>query len=135
MFLNIFLITTVDFILVCFLCLLPGVCVKEAPRWRIPQEDGRIVRVCFVHRQLIQGQTAAAHSVYFMAGIGLILAGRQDTSWPEVSSDTCCFKTLCLLEAALCHIPHTRSRINIYLWYLSDILTSNICSKLCQPQS
>lgn len=54
-------IPPVDFILSCLLCLLPGVCVKETPRWRIPQEDGRIVWVRFVHRQLSQGQTAALH--------------------------------------------------------------------------
>lgn len=95
---------TLYFIVVRLLYLCPGVCVKETPRWRIPQEDGRIVRVCFVHRKLIQGQTVT-HSVQLEVCISQM--------------DTCCFKALCWLEAQ-CDLPHARTHIKIYLWYLSD---------------
>lgn len=42
-----------------FLCT-PGVCPEAAPRRRVPEEDGRTVRVRPVHRQLSQGERRAA---------------------------------------------------------------------------
>lgn len=49
-------------------CLHPGVRVKETPRRRVPEENGRTVWVCFVHCKFIQGQTAWVSDVEITFG-------------------------------------------------------------------
>ena len=85
----------VEFMLACLLCLLPGVCAEETPRWWIPQEDGRNVRVCVVHCKLIQSETDAPSGQLLLKMLPFLQAGWYFAD-VHIKADACCFRTYLL---------------------------------------